>query len=179
MSLQNDCLLNYIDQLPCKEMLLFISSPILKKQLILLLLCVLLLLLTQAAGRWDAEEFSVRGNPMTGEVTAVYTKDGGETKVEMKITMPASYPLANVRAECSSKVGITSSNASSSSSSSSAAAVAAAAANGMPMNTGGGGKEGKRGGASRATAGRDEAKWRRWVLQLVQLLSLQGECWCG
>ena len=73
--------------------------------------------------KWRSDEMTVRGSAMTGEVVAVYMKD--EAKVEIKISLPSSYPLTNVEVECSSKVGV------------------------------------------------GEGRWKRWVLQIIQMLSMQ------
>ena len=75
------------------------------------------------SGRWDSKELQVRGNLVSGEVTATYMRD--ETSVEMKITLPSMYPLRNVEVSCTSRIGMA------------------------------------------------DGRWRRWVLQIIQLLSMQ------
>ena len=75
------------------------------------------------SGRWDSKELQVKGNLVSGEVTATYMRD--ETSVEMKITLPRMYPLRNVEVSCTSRIGMA------------------------------------------------DGRWRRWVLQIIQLLSMQ------
>ena len=41
----------------------------------------------------------------SGEITAIMIKD--DTKIEMKIKLPSSYPLKNVEVECNTKIGLT------------------------------------------------------------------------
>jgi hypothetical protein len=84
---------------------------------------VALIATASKAGRWDQDELSVRGSSVSGEITAVFTRD--ETKIELKIKLPVSYPLANVTVECTGKSGV------------------------------------------------NDTRWRRWVLQIVQLLASQ------
>lgn len=83
-----------------------------------------------AAGRWnecdkssdeESGELSVTGSRVSGEVTAVYSRD--DASVEMHIKLPAGYPLRNVEVECTGRL---------------------------------------------ATA---DGRWRRWVLQIVTLLT--------
>lgn len=82
-----------------------------------------LIALSSAAGRWDAQEFAVRGSVVSGEITAVLTRE--ETTVEIKVKLPPSYPLKNVDVACTSRIGVS------------------------------------------------DGRWRRWVLQIIQLLSMQ------
>ena len=84
---------------------------------------VSLIAASSAAGRWNASEFSVRGSVVSGEVTAVLSKD--ETSVEIKVKLPASYPLKIVEVSCTSRIGVS------------------------------------------------DGRWRRWVLQIIQLLGMQ------
>eukprot|EP01032_Pedospumella_encystans_P004088 gene4088-4838_t len=84
---------------------------------------VSLIVASSAAGRWNASEFSVRGSVVSGEVTAVLSKD--ETSVEIKVKLPASYPLKIVEVSCTSRIGVS------------------------------------------------DGRWRRWVLQIIQLLGMQ------
>jgi hypothetical protein len=84
---------------------------------------VALIATASRAGRWSPEELAVRGSTVSGEITAVYTHE--ETKIELKIKLPPSYPLSNVTVECTGKSGVT------------------------------------------------DGRWRRWVLQIVQLLAAQ------
>jgi hypothetical protein len=76
-----------------------------------------------SAGRWNEDEFKVRGSAVSGEVVATFMRE--ETSVEVRIRLPPSYPLKNVEVTCTSKIGVS------------------------------------------------EGRWRRWVLQMTQLLSLQ------
>ena len=75
------------------------------------------------SGRWDSKELQVKGNLVSGEISATYMRD--ETSVEMKITLPSMYPLRNVEVSCTSRIGMA------------------------------------------------DGRWRRWVLQIIQLLSMQ------
>lgn len=84
---------------------------------------VALIATSSAAGRWDAEEFAVRGSVVSGEVTAVLSKE--ETTVEIKVKLPPSYPLKIVEVACTSRIGVS------------------------------------------------DGRWRRWVLQIIQLLGMQ------
>ena len=72
--------------------------------------------------RWDVDAFQVKGSIVSGEITGTLQLE--DTKVEVKITLPPSYPLKNVEV-VSSKIGIA------------------------------------------------DDRVRRWVLQIVQMLSLQ------
>ena len=73
------------------------------------------------------DEFTVRGSTHSGgEIYAVFTRD--ETKIELKIKLPPTYPLCNVEVECAGKSGV------------------------------------------------KDARWRRWVLQIVQMLASQDGC---
>jgi len=82
-----------------------------------------LVTLATKSGRWDSKELVVKGNAVSGEVTASYMRE--ETSVEMKITLPSAYPLRNVDVSCTSRIGMA------------------------------------------------DGRWRRWVLQIIQLLSQQ------
>lgn len=84
---------------------------------------VALISTSSAAGRWDASEFAVRGSVVSGEVTAVLSKE--ETTVEIKVKLPPSYPLKIVEVACTSRIGVS------------------------------------------------DGRWRRWVLQIIQLLGMQ------
>lgn len=84
---------------------------------------IALIALSSAAGRWDTEEFAVRGSAVSGEITAVLTRE--ETTIEIKVKLPPSYPLKNVDVTCTSRIGVS------------------------------------------------DGRWRRWVLQIIQLLSIQ------
>lgn len=84
---------------------------------------VALIATSSAAGRWDANEFTVRGSVVSGEVTAVLSKE--ETTVEIKVKLPPSYPLKIVEVACTSRIGVS------------------------------------------------DGRWRRWVLQIIQLLGMQ------
>lgn len=79
--------------------------------------------LAAAAGRWDSNEFTVKGSAVSGEVSAVLSRD--ETTVEIKVKLPPSYPLKNVEVSCTSRIGVS------------------------------------------------DGRWRRWVLQIIQLMSMQ------
>mmetsp|Transcript_118378 Transcript_118378/g.232445 ORF Transcript_118378/g.232445 Transcript_118378/m.232445 type:complete len:610 (+) Transcript_118378:1-1830(+) len=79
--------------------------------------------LSAAAGRWDSSEFTVKGSTVSGEVSAVLSRD--ETTVEIKVKLPPSYPLKNVEVNCTSRIGVA------------------------------------------------DGRWRRWVLQIIQLMSMQ------
>ena len=84
---------------------------------------VKLMSIASTTGRWDSNEFSVKGYAASGEITAVMIKD--DTKIEMKVKLPPSYPLKNVEVECNTKIGI------------------------------------------------PESRWKRWTLQIIQLLAQQ------
>lgn len=60
----------------------------------------------RAKGGWDSEasEFTAAGNSLTGEFSAIIRKE--DSKVEMKIKLPPSYPLANIEIECSARIGV-------------------------------------------------------------------------
>ena len=81
------------------------------------------LLSAQETGRWDPDEFEIKGSTVSGEITAKYIHE--EATMEIKIKLPPDYPLKNVDVSCSSRIGI------------------------------------------------DDGRWRRWILQIIQLLTLQ------
>jgi len=59
----------------------------------------------QAAGRWNSDELEVRGHRSNGgEVAATFTRD--DAKVEVKIRIPAQYPLKNVEVDCITRLGV-------------------------------------------------------------------------
>jgi hypothetical protein len=84
---------------------------------------IAMIALSASAGRWNPDEFTVKGSAVSGEVTAVLSRD--ETTVEIKVKLPASYPLKNVEVNCTSRIGVS------------------------------------------------DGRWRRWVLQIIQLMSMQ------
>ncbi|KAJ1429827.1 hypothetical protein B484DRAFT_328817, partial [Ochromonadaceae sp. CCMP2298] len=67
--------------------------------------------------------FSVRASAVSGEVTATLTRE--DTRIEISVQIPPSYPLRNVDVSCTSRIGVS------------------------------------------------DGRWRRWVLQMIQLLSQQ------
>lgn len=93
-----------------------VRSSILKRE-------VALIHIATKAKRWDTNEFEVKGNTTSGDIIASFLKD--ETKIEITIKMPPSYPLKNVEVNCTSRIGVS------------------------------------------------DGRWRRWVLQMIQLLSMQ------
>jgi hypothetical protein len=84
---------------------------------------IALINLAASAGRWNTSEFTVKGSAVSGEVSAVLSRD--ETTVEIKVKLPPSYPLKNVEVNCTSRIGVS------------------------------------------------DGRWRRWVLQIIQLMSMQ------
>ena len=44
--------------------------------------------------RWDPEELQVRGSTVSGEITAIFSRE--DTKIELRIRLPPTYPLCNV-----------------------------------------------------------------------------------
>ena len=59
----------------------------------------------QAAGRWNTDELEVRGHRSNGgEVAATFLRD--DAKVEVKIRIPATYPLKNVEVDCITRLGV-------------------------------------------------------------------------
>ena len=55
----------------------------------------------QSAGKWNTDELEVHGDRTSG-VTACFIRD--DAKVEIKIRVPAQYPLKNVEVECVTKL---------------------------------------------------------------------------
>jgi len=46
----------------------------------------------------------VRGSAISREIAAVYIKD--DSRIEIRIRLPASYPLEDCQVECTSKAGV-------------------------------------------------------------------------
>jgi hypothetical protein len=65
---------------------------------------VALIGVAHAAGRWDVDELAVKGSTATGEVVATYTRE--DTSVEIKIKLPAAYPLQRVEVEFTRRMGV-------------------------------------------------------------------------
>ena len=55
----------------------------------------LIALASKRGDRWNKEEFALKGNAVSGEITASY-HPAEDTTVEIKIKLPPLYPLKNV-----------------------------------------------------------------------------------
>ena len=54
----------------------------------------------------DSAELTVTGSVGSGEVRAMYVHSDGESKVQIIIRLPPSYPIALPEIECTHKIGI-------------------------------------------------------------------------
>lgn len=77
---------------------------------------VALIHIAEASGRFVSEEegneddsnaeLTVTGSVAAGEVRAMYVHSDGESKVQIIIRLPATYPIALPEIECTHKIGI-------------------------------------------------------------------------
>ena len=77
---------------------------------------VALVHIAETSGRFASEEegnedessaeLTVTGSVAAGEVRAMYVHSDGESKVQIIIRLPATYPIALPEIECTHKIGI-------------------------------------------------------------------------